>query len=153
MGQLIPTDKIADYVGFITEPTEWFKVEQSQINAFADATLDHQFIHVDADKAAKTPFGTTIAHGFLSLSMLSHFAESFSVGIEGVQMGINYGFDKVRFLAPVKVNSEIRALATIDSIVEKSPGKFMLAFNITVEIKGSDKPALMAQWLTMQVVA
>jgi acyl dehydratase len=152
MGQLIPKDKISSYVGFQTEPTEWFKVEQSQINAFADATLDHQFIHVDAEKAAKTPFGSTIAHGFLSLSMLSHFAESFSVGIEGVKMGINYGFDKVRFLTPVKVNSEIRALAKIDTIIEKSPGKFMITFRVTVEIKGEEKPALMAQWLTMQIV-
>ena len=152
MGQLIPKDKISSYVGFQTEPTEWFKVEQSQINAFADATLDHQFIHVDAEKAAKTPFGSTIAHGFLSLSMLAHFAESFSVGIEGVKMGINYGFDKVRFLTPVKVNSEIRALATIDTIIEKSPGKFMITFSVTVEIKGEEKPALMAQWLTMQIV-
>lgn len=152
MGVSIPRDQVSDYVGHQTEPTEWLKMEQSRIDAFADVTLDHQFIHVDPDKAKQTPFGATIAHGFLTLSLLSHFAESFGATIQGVVMGINYGFDKVRFLNPVKVNSEIRAQATIMDITEKNPGQFMIKYEVTVEIKGEDKPALLAEWLTMQVV-
>jgi acyl dehydratase len=153
MGIVIPRDNINEYVGFQTEPSPWFKVEQSQIDAFADATHDHQFIHVDPVRAAQTPFGSTIAHGFLSLSMLAHFAEGFGLALEGAQMGINYGFDKVRFLTPVNVNSEIRAQAKVVDITEKNPGQFMTKYEVVIEIKGKDKPALMAEWLTMQMVA
>lgn len=152
MSTTISRDQVNEYIGHESEPTEWFKVDQSRINDFADVTLDHQFIHIDPERAAQTPFGSTIAHGFLTLSMLSYFAESFSTTIEGIQMGINYGFDKVRFLNPVNVNSEIRARAKIIDITEKSPGQYMVKTEITVDIKGVDKPALMADWLTMQVV-
>lgn len=152
MGISIPRNKVSDYIGFQTEPTPWFKVEQSQIDAFADVTLDHQFIHIDPDRARETQFGSTIAHGFLSLSLLSHFAESFGARIEGMVMGINYGFDKVRFINPVKVDSEIRAQAKLAEIVEKNPGQYTLKYEVTVEIKGEEKPALLAEWLTMQVV-
>lgn len=132
--------------------TDWFTVTQEQIDQFADCTLDHQFIHVDPVKAAETDFGSTIAHGFLSLSMLSYFAESFGTTIEGAYMGINYGFDKIRFISPVKVNSRIRAVATLKSITEKRPGQFQLCTAIEVQIENSDKPALLAEWLTMQMV-
>jgi acyl dehydratase len=144
---------IADYVGFAAEPTEWFTVTQEQINQFAECTLDHQFIHVDPEKAKDTPFGTTIAHGFLTLSMLSHFSESFSVMIDGFYMGINYGFDKVRFLAPVKVDSRIRAVPKILEIIEKKPGQFVIKTEVTVEIEGENKPALIAEWIGVQMVA
>ncbi|BFM11240.1 MaoC family dehydratase [Simiduia litorea] len=144
---------IEQYAGYQAEPSAWHQVTQAQINAFADCTLDHQFIHVNPDAAAKTPFGATIAHGFLSLSMLSHFAEQFSLVIDGTVMGINYGFDKVRFINPVKVGSRIRAHATILDIIEKSPGQFLSRTNVSIEIEGEEKPALSAIWLGMQIVA
>lgn len=150
---LIKKDEIEQYIGRESEPTEWFTVTQDQIDQFADCTHDHQFIHVDPEKAKETPFGTTIAHGFLSLSMLSHFSEEFGMAIEGVYMGINYGFDSVRFLSPVKVNSRIRARAKNLEIVEKNPGQFVTKTEVTIEIEGVDKPALKAVWIGMQMVA
>ncbi len=151
--KVIKKEDIAEYVGRESEPTEWFQVTQEQINQFADCTHDHQFIHVDPEKAKETPFGTTIAHGFLSLSMLSHFAAEFSLVIDGVYMSINYGFDSVRFIAPVKVNSRIRAHAKTLEITEKNPGQFVTKTEVTVEIEGEEKPALKAVWIGMQMVA
>lgn len=150
--KMIKRSDIGNYVDYAAEPTAWHVVTQDQINKFADCTLDHQFIHVDPEQAAKTPFGSTIAHGFLSLSMLSFFAESFNLTIEGAYMGINYGFDKVRFLSPVKVGSAIRANATTLDIVEKNPGQFLTRTAVTIEIKDSEKPALTCVWLGMQMV-
>jgi acyl dehydratase len=149
----IKRDEVSNYAGYEGEPTDWFEVKQEQINQFADCTLDHQFIHIDPAKAKETPFGTTIAHGFLSLSMLSHFSEQFGLVIEGVYMGVNYGFDSVRFISPVKVNSRIRAHAKVIEIIEKNPGQFMSKTEVTVEIEGEDKPALKAVWIGMQMVA
>ena len=149
----IDKEKIAQHCGFEAKPTEWFTVTQDQINQFADCTHDQQFIHVNPEKAKKTPFGATIAHGFLTLSMLSHFAGDYSVIINGFYMGINYGFDKVRFIAPVKVNSRIRAHAKVLEITEKKPGQYQLKTEVTVEIEGEDKPALTAEWLSLQMVA
>ena len=153
MVKIIKRDEVESYNGYQAEPSEWFTVTQEQINQFADCTHDHQFIHVDPEKAKATPFGTTIAHGFLSLSMLSHFAEQFNVVIDGLTMAINYGFDKVRFIAPVKVGKRIRAHATVAELVEKNPGQFQMKVVVTVEIEGEDKPALMAEWITQQFVA
>ncbi|QIR14602.1 MaoC family dehydratase [Shewanella aestuarii] len=152
MPTIINRNDIADYVGFQAQPTEWFQINQQQINQFADCTLDHQFIHVDEQKAKATPFGSTIAHGFLSLSMLSHFAEQFSVLIDGFYMGLNAGFDKVRFLQPVTVNSRIRAHAKILSIEEKKPGQFRLSTEVTIEIENGETPALVAEWISVQMV-
>ncbi|MFD2166686.1 MaoC family dehydratase [Thalassotalea euphylliae] len=152
MPTIIKKDQIDDYIGFEAEPTAWHQVTQSQINNFADCTLDHQFIHVDEEKAKQTPFGGTIAHGFLTLSMLSHFAESFSIVIDGVYMGINSGFDKVRFLAPVKVNSNIRAHAKVTHIEETKPNQFRIKTEVSVEIEGQDTPALIAEWIGIQMV-
>lgn len=132
--------------------SDWFQVTQDRIDQFADCTLDHQFIHTDPIRAAETDFGSTIAHGLLSLSMLPYFAESFGTMIEGTYMGINYGFDKIRFISPVKVDSRIRAVATLKSVKEKRPGQFQFLTHIKVEIEGSAKPALLADWLTMQMV-
>jgi len=150
--QNVSRQDLQSHVGTASKETEWFTVTQEQINQFADCTLDHQFIHVDPEAAAKTAFGSTIAHGFLSLSMLSYFAESFGTMIDGVYMGVNYGFDKVRFISPVKVNSKIRGTAILVDAVEKKPGQFMLTTDVTVEIEGSDKPALKATWISMQMV-
>jgi acyl dehydratase len=152
MTTIIKKEKIEHYLGFQAAPTPWHEVTQAQINLFADCTFDHQFIHVDEEKAKQTPFGSTIAHGFLSLSMLSHFAEDFSVIIDGFYMGLNAGFDKVRFLQPVKVSSRIRAHAKILSIAEKKPGQFRLSTEVTVEIENCDTPALVAEWVSVQMV-
>ena len=152
MPKIINRNEIDDFIGYQAEITDWHQVTQDQINQFADCTLDHQFIHVDEERAKATPFGSTIAHGFLSLSMLSHFAESFSVIIDGFYMGLNAGFDKVRFLQPVIVNSRIRAHAKTLSIEEKKPGQFRLCTEVTIEIENCDKPALVAQWVSVQMV-
>jgi len=152
MPTIINRNDIANYHDFQAEPTQWHQINQAQIDQFADCTLDHQFIHVDPVAAKKTPLGSTIAHGFLSLSMLSHFAEQFSVIIDGFYMGLNAGFDKVRFLQPVKVDSRVRAHAKVLSIEEKKPGQFRFCTEVTVEIEGSDTPALVAQWVSIQMV-
>jgi acyl dehydratase len=151
MPQLIKKQEIEKYIGHICEPTDWFEVTQDQVNSFADCTLDRQFIHIDPVAAAQTPFGGTIAHGFLTLSMLSYFSESFNLLIEGIYMGVNKGFDKVRFVAPVLVGSKIRCHATIVDINEKKPGQFDFKVAVTVEIEGGDKPALVAEWLSVQM--
>ena len=150
--KIVKINQLASIIGQPLDNTDWHTVDQAQINAFADCTLDHQYIHVNPELAKDSPFGSTIAHGFLSLSMLSHFAESFSAVLEGMYMGVNYGFDKIRFITPVKVGSRIRANATLLNVVEKNPGQFMLTTDVEIEIEGSDKPALKAQWLSMQMV-
>ena len=152
MGLILNRDNMKESIGADMGTAEWVLIDQGRINAFADCTLDQQFIHVDPESAAKTPFGGTIAHGFLSLSLLSHFAESFGIVINGVYMGINYGFDSVRFISPVKVNSRIRAHAKNLEIIEKKPGQFMSKTEVTIEIEGEDKPALKAVWIGMQMV-
>ena len=148
----INKNEIQDYIGYQAGPSPWHTVTQEQINQFADCTLDHQFIHVDPERAKETPFGTTIAHGFLTLSMLSHFSESFSLVIDGIVMGINSGFDKVRFVAPVKVGKKIRAIPIVKSIEETKPGQFRFSTELSVEIEGEDKPALVAEWISIQMV-
>jgi acyl dehydratase len=132
--------------------SDWFEVTQDQVNTFADVTLDHQFIHVDPERAKnESPFGGPIAHGFLTLSMLSHFAEKALPAFEAGVIGINYGFEKVRFLTPVRVGSRIRGTFTLANVVERKPGQLQLTQNATVEIEGSDSPALIAQWLSLVV--
>lgn len=153
MIKTINKTEIDQYIGFQAQPTPWHTVTQEQINAFADCTLDQQFIHTDPEKAKQTPFGSTIAHGFLTLSMLSHFAEDYSLIINGAYMFINSGFDKVRFIAPVKVASQIRALATVVDITETKPGQFRLKTEVSIEIDGGEKPALVAEWISIQMVA
>jgi acyl dehydratase len=152
MVQIIKRDEVEQFVGHQSEPSEWFTVTQEQINQFAECTLDQQFIHVDPVAAKEGPFGTTIAHGFLTLSMLSHFAEGFSMIIDSAHTFVNYGFDKVRFLTPVKVDSRVRASAVFSEITEKNPGQFVVRMQVTVEIEGEDKPALIAEWITMQML-
>jgi acyl dehydratase len=137
---------------------DWFEVTQDQINQFADVTHDHQFIHVDPEKALATPFGTTIAHGFLTLSMLTHLAQGAGSAspdparYDGVLMGINYGFNRVRFVNPVKVGSRIRARA-VTTNVELKGNSVEVTRNFTVEIEGEEKPALVAEWVTRTVYA
>jgi acyl dehydratase len=127
--------------------SDWIEVTQDRISAFADATEDHQFIHVDPEAAAGTPFGGTIAHGFLSLSLLSRMAADTMQVPDDVKMAVNYGLDRVRFLAPVRSGKRVRGRFVLDSVDEKAPGQILLRHTVTVEIEGEDKPALTAQWL------
>ena len=130
--------------------SDWVDITQDRVSTFADVTEDHQFIHVDAEKAkAFTPFGGTIAHGFLSLSLLSRFAETGLPPVPGAKMGMNYGLNKVRFLSPVPSTSRVRGRFTLASAVEKSPGQWLLSYTVTVEIDGGAKPALVAEWLML----
>jgi len=146
----IDTANLAACIGQDAGTSEWFTIDQQRVNDFADVTLDHQFIHVDPVRAAQGPFGTTIAHGFLTLSMLAYFLQNgVGVDVPNRTMGVNYGFDKVRFLQPVKVGSRIRARAAVLEAAEKNPGQFLFKLDITVEIEGQDKPAIKAEWLSM----
>ena len=153
MSNLINASQLQDYVGKEVGLTDWIEVDQERINQFADATGDHQYIHLDAERAAQTPFGTTIAHGFLTLSLLSMLSGmGGGLKLENTVMGINYGLDKVRFLNPVKSGAKIRARFVLASAEEKKPGNYLLKHNVTVEIDGEDNPALIAEWLGMTVV-
>ena len=145
-------ETVSDLVGKETGVSDWLTIDQERIDVFADVTEDHQFIHVDPEAAKATPFGTTIAHGFLSLAMLTKLAAGSVVVLEGVKMGVNYGFDKVRFAAPVKSGKRIRGRFTLMSADQKIPGQWTFNYAVKVEIEGEDKPALVAEWLTMQFV-
>ena len=140
-------DEIRSKVGQEVGVSGWLPVDQARIDAFADATEDRQYIHVDPEAAKQTPFGGTIAHGFLSLSLLSRMAAEASLLPEGLKMAVNYGFDRVRFLAPVRSGKRVRGRFTLDSVDEKAPGQILMRHTVTVEIEGEEKPALTAQWL------
>ena len=144
---LASLDEIRSRVGAEIGLSSWLTVDQPRIDAFAEATEDRQFIHTDPAAAAQTPFGGTIAHGFLSLSLLSRMAADAMLIPEGVKMAVNYGLDRVRFLAPVRSGSRVRGRFTLDSIEEKAPGQLLMRHVVTVEIEGEDKPALTAVWL------
>jgi acyl dehydratase len=137
-------DELQSKVGTEIGVGDWHAVTQEQIDRFAEATHDHQWIHVDAQRAADGPFGTTIAHGFLTLSMLVALAPN--VDVPGTRMGINYGLDRVRFTAPVPVGSRIRARSVLHDVREVAGG-IQTTVEVTVEIEGAEKPALIAQWL------
>lgn len=135
---------------------EWFEMTQERINDFADVTIDHQFIHVDPEAAAASPFGTTIAHGFLTLSMLTHLSGSIKTDPElfkGVIMGVNYGFDKVRFVSPVPSGSKIRATSVLKAVELKDPNTIQVTRTYNVEIEGAGRPAVVADWLTRMTYA
>jgi acyl dehydratase len=132
--------------------SSWLMIDQERIDAFADATEDRQFIHIDPAAAARTPFGGTIAHGFLSLSLLSRMGAEAILLPEATKMAINYGLDRVRFLAPVRSGKRVRGRFTLDSVEEKGPGQILMRHSVTVEIEGEDKPALSAVWLALIVL-
>jgi acyl dehydratase len=144
---LASLDHIRAQVGNEVGISSWLVVDQDRIHAFAEATEDRQFIHVDPDAAAQTPFGGTVAHGFLTLSLLSRMAAEAMLVPDGVKMAVNYGLDRVRFLAPVRSGKRVRGRFSLDSVEEKAPGKWLMRHNVTVEIEGEDKPALTAVWL------
>ena len=145
-------DDIRSRIGEEVGVSSWIEIDQQRIDTFADATEDHQFIHIDAQAAAAAGLGGTIAHGFLSLSLLSRMAADASLMPDGLKMALNYGLDRVRFLAPVRAGKRIRGRFTLDSIEEKAPGQWLLRHTVTVEIEGEEKPALSAQWLGLMFV-
>jgi acyl dehydratase len=145
-------DEIRRRVGEEVGVSSWLVVDQARIVAFADATEDRQYIHVDAEAAARTPFGGTIAHGFLTLSLLSRMSAEATLLPEGLKIAVNYGLDRVRFLAPVKSGSCVRGRFVLDSVEEKAPGQWLMRHIVTVEIEGGDKPALTAMWLTLLII-
>ena len=145
--------QLQDLIGQEVGVSKWFDVTQTRIDAFADCTEDHQFIHVDPEAAKATPFGGTIAHGFLTLSFASAMSYDAVAPLDGIVMGVNYGFDKVRFLAPVPAGSRIRGRFRLLSADDKGEGRWLLKHELTVEIDGGDKPALIAEWLGMQMLA
>ena len=140
-------DSIRAAIGSEIGTSDWIEVTQERIDAFAEATEDRQFIHTDPALAAQTPFGGTIAHGFLSLSLLSRMGADVMLVPESTKMAVNYGLDRVRFLAPVASGKRVRGRFVLKDMTEKSPGQFLMTFAVTVEIEGEDKPALLADWL------
>jgi acyl dehydratase len=145
-------DEIRARIGSEVGVSSWLTVDQARIEAFANATEDRQFIHVDPEAAAKTPFGGTIAHGFLTLSLLSRMAAEATFVPESVKMAVNYGFDRIRFLSPVRSGKRVRGRFTLDSMEEKAPGQWLLRHIVTVEIEGEEKPALTAAWLGLMFI-
>ena len=146
-------DDLTQHIGKEFGPSDWLLVEQDRIDKFADATGDHQFIHVDAEMAKLTPFGVTIAHGFLTLSLVASLAAGLLPKIDGVKMGLNYGLDKVRFLTPVKVNQRVRARSKLLAVEEKRPGQLLLKSEVTIEIEGEKRPAMIAETLALLFVS
>jgi acyl dehydratase len=149
----IPLSQLQAMTGKEVGVSRWFLIDQKRIDAFADATEDWQFIHVDPEAAKATPFGATIAHGFLTLSMLSAIAYDALPKVAGLALGVNYGFDKVRFVAPVRAGRRIRGRFTLAGLTQRSPREWQSRSAVTVEIEGEDKPALIAEWLTLYVMA
>ena len=146
---VVPAENMRDYIGKELGVSDWFVVDQERINKFADVTEDHQFIHID-EEAAKPLFGSTIAHGFLSLSLLPHLASQSGGSVpENVKAGINYGLDKVRFINPVPSGSKVRVRSTLKDVSEKNPGQWLLKSEAVMEIEGVDKPAYVAESLTL----
>ena len=140
-------EEIHAAVGTEIGVSDWIAVGQERIDAFADATEDRQFIHTDPALAAQTPFGGTIAHGFLSLSLLSRMGADVMLVPDTTKMAVNYGLDRVRFLAPVRAGKRVRGRFVLKDMKEKATGQFLMTFGVTVEIEGEDKPALLADWL------
>ena len=145
--------ELATKVGEQIGTSEWILVDQDMINKFADATGDHQFIHINEEMAKMTPFGGTIAHGFLTLSLMPVMSAKSDMGkIDGVKMGVNYGGNKTRFLSPVRSGKRVRGHFKLLDMVEKRPGQWQQTMELTVEIEGEEKPALMAEWITQLFV-
>lgn len=145
---IVTIQQLRDMVGQEIGVSDWVAVDQAMIDKFADATDDHQFIHVDPEQASQTSFGGTIAHGFLTLSLMpALMSKADWPKPEGVKMGVNYGGNQIRFLAPVRSGKRVRGRFKLLDLVEKRPGQFQQTFEFLVEIEGEDKPALIAEWI------
>lgn len=145
-------DSIRAQVGKEIGVSDWIEISQDRINKFADITEDHQFIHVDPEAAKHTPFGGTIAHGFLVLSLMSRMAAGLDFIMDGLMMVVNYGFEKIRIVSPVKSGKRVRGRFVIKDVNERSPGQWMITLGVTIEIEGEEKPAVVADWLSLQFV-
>jgi acyl dehydratase len=146
---VVTGDELRAMIGQNIGTSDWILVDQAMINKFADATGDHQFIHIDEEKAKLTPFGGTIAHGFLTLSLLPLLSAKADLpGLDGIKMGVNYGSEKLRFLSPVRAGKNVRAHFKLMAIEEKRPGQWQQLNEVTVEIEGEDKPALICEWIS-----
>jgi acyl dehydratase len=152
MAATVTREELEGRIGEPLGSSDWFLVDQPRVDAFADVTLDHQFVHVDPERARATPFKGTIAHGFLTLSLLVHLCLPFIPELRDRELLVNYGFDKVRFAAPVRVGKRIRAVGSLGAVTERKPGNVILRIDVTVEIEGEDKPALVAEWLSLHVI-
>lgn len=142
-------DEIRSFIGEEIGVSEWFELDQDRINRFADLTEDHMFLHVNPEAASATPFGGTIAHGLLTLSMMPVMAYQAMPGVSGTKMGVNYGYDKVRFMAPVKSGKRVRGRFVVKGVEDKTDGRVQIIHGVTIEIEGESKPALAAEWITM----
>ncbi|HEX6996060.1 MAG TPA: MaoC family dehydratase [Gammaproteobacteria bacterium] len=151
-GRAISRQELETLVGRPLGTSDWMTIDQARVDAFADVTEDHQFVHVDPVRAAETPFGGTIAHGLLTLSLIVPLCFDFVPKIAGTRMLLNYGFDKVRFPAPVRVGKRIRGSATLAEAVERKPGQLLMKLDVTIEIENEPKPALTAEWLSLHVL-
>ena len=153
MFKIVKPADIYTVLGTEVGVSDWVTIDQERIDKFADATMDHQFIHVDPEQATPV-FGSTIAHGFLSLSMVAGipFDQEIGMVLDGTKMGLNYGLDKVRFLSPVPVDSKVRIRMKCIDVTEKNPGQYLAKTEVTMEIKGVDKPAFVAETLSMFIV-
>jgi acyl dehydratase len=146
---VVTADELKALVGSNIGTSEWLTIDQPMIDKFAEATGDHQFIHVDVEKAKLTPFGGTIAHGFLSLSIMPVLTQMTEMPrLENIKMGVNYGGNKTRFLAPVRSGKRVRGHFKLLEIEEKRPGQWQQTVEYTLEIEGEDKPALIAEWIS-----
>jgi len=149
MTRLMKPEDIKALVGQQVGTSEWVEVSQDRINKFAEATGDFQFIHVDPEAAAKTPFGGTIAHGFLTLSLIPYLtAQSDCPRVADLKMAVNYGGNKTRFISPVRSGKRVRGLFKLAEVEEKRPGQWQQTMEITIEIEGESKPALICEWVT-----
>lgn len=152
MANTISLEALRGSVGQRQAPSRWYRLDADRVQAFADRTEDWQYIHLDAERAAQTPFGGPVAHGFLTLSMLSAMSYDVLAEPEGTQMSVNYGFDKLRFIAPVPVGARIRGHFTLQGLKERRAGEIMCTHQVEVEIEGGDRPALAAEWLNLFVL-
>jgi len=154
MSEIAGLDKIKALIGQEVGVSDWFEIDQDRINKFAEATEDYQWIHVDKEKAEKGPFGKPIAHGFLTVSLISYLSSCINLPYEGMNilMAVNYGLNKVRLLNPVPVDSKIRTRVVLKDVVEKDPGRILMTYGHTIEIEGQEKPACIAETLAMLFV-
>lgn len=148
----VPVSELKSYIGKNMGHSEWLQIDQERVNQFAECTGDHQFIHIDEEKAKQTPFGGTIAHGFLSLSLLPVLSSEISLRPEGLKMAVNYGLDSLRFIQPVRVGSRVRLHSEVLDVTEKKPGQWLVKARSTLEIEGVDKPAFIAEGLSLYFV-
>jgi acyl dehydratase len=147
----VPRDELESYIGKDLEPSEWFQVTQERIDKFAEATMDDQFIHVDPEKAKETSFGGTIAHGYLTLALITRLAYKTTLFPEHMQVGVNHGLNSLRFVAPVKVDSYIRICAKIVEVELRRFGQIMITSDIVIEVKDQRKPAIKAQTVSLYI--